>query len=45
MSPSKISVRNFPIEVVPGTAVVQGPYVAETLPVTVEEQYVIVEMA
>jgi nitrite reductase/ring-hydroxylating ferredoxin subunit len=43
--PSKISVRNFPIEVVPGTAVVQGPYVAETLPVTVEEQYVIVEMA
>ena len=43
--PSKISVRNYPMEVVPGTAVVQGPYVAETLPVTVEEQYVIVEMA
>jgi nitrite reductase/ring-hydroxylating ferredoxin subunit len=43
--PSKISVRNYPIEVVPGTAVVEGPYVAETLPVTVEEQYVIVEMA
>jgi 3-phenylpropionate/trans-cinnamate dioxygenase ferredoxin subunit len=33
------------MEVVPGQTVVQGPYVAETLPVTVEEQYVIVEMA
>jgi nitrite reductase/ring-hydroxylating ferredoxin subunit len=43
--PSKISVRNYPMEVVPGQMVVQGPYVAETLPVTVEEQYVIVEMA
>ncbi|HEY1793026.1 MAG TPA: Rieske (2Fe-2S) protein [Opitutaceae bacterium] len=43
--PSKISVRNYPMEVVAGQTVVQGPYVAETLPVTVEEQYVIVEMA
>ena len=43
--PSKISVRNYPMEVASGQTVVQGPYVAETLPVTVEEQYVIVEMA
>jgi len=43
--PSKISVRSYPMEVAPGQTVVQGPYVAETLPVTVEEQYVIVEMA
>jgi 3-phenylpropionate/trans-cinnamate dioxygenase ferredoxin subunit len=43
--PSKISVRSYPMEVAPGQTVVQGPYVAETLPVTIEEQYVIVEMA
>jgi 3-phenylpropionate/trans-cinnamate dioxygenase ferredoxin subunit len=42
--PSKISVRSYPMEVAPGTRVVQGPYVAETIPVTVEEQYVVVEM-
>jgi 3-phenylpropionate/trans-cinnamate dioxygenase ferredoxin subunit len=27
-----------------GSAVVKGPYVAETIPVSVEEQYVVVEM-
>jgi hypothetical protein len=27
-----------------GAAVVKGPYVAETIPVSVEEQYVVVEM-
>jgi nitrite reductase/ring-hydroxylating ferredoxin subunit len=42
--PSKISVRSYPIEVAEGQRVVQGPYVAETIPVTVEEQYVVVEM-
>ena len=43
--PSKISVRSYPMEVAAGQTVVQGPYVAETIPVTIEEQYVIVEMA
>ena len=42
--PSKISVREYPVEVVEGARVVQGPYVAETIPVTVEQQYVVVEM-
>jgi nitrite reductase/ring-hydroxylating ferredoxin subunit len=42
--PSSISVRSYPVEVAPGQRVVQGPYVAETIPVTVEEQYVVVEM-
>ena len=28
----------------PGQSVVQGPYVAETIPVTVEEQYVVVDL-
>jgi 3-phenylpropionate/trans-cinnamate dioxygenase ferredoxin subunit len=27
----------------PGTRVVAGPYVAETVPVTVEDDYVVVE--
>jgi 3-phenylpropionate/trans-cinnamate dioxygenase ferredoxin subunit len=32
------------VEVEAGSAVVKGPYVAETIPVSVEEQYVVVEM-
>ena len=42
--PEKITVRNYPIEVAPGQRVVQGPYVAEKIPVTLEEQYVVVEV-
>ncbi len=42
--PSKISVRSYPVEVAEGQRVVQGPYVAETVPVTIEQQYVVVEM-
>ena len=43
--PSKISVREYPVEVASGKTIVEGPYVAETLPVTIDEQYVVVEMA
>ena len=42
--PSKISIRNYPVEVADGAQVAQGPYQAETIPVTVEQQDVIVEM-
>ena len=35
----------FPSAVEPGAKLVEGPYVAETLPVTIDEQYVVVEMA
>jgi nitrite reductase/ring-hydroxylating ferredoxin subunit len=42
--PSKISVRSYAVEVAEGQRVMQGPYVAETIPVMVEEQYVVVEM-
>src|SRR6185312_511236 len=42
--PSRIAVSSYPVEVTPGQAVVQGPYVAETIPVTVEEQYVVVDL-
>jgi nitrite reductase/ring-hydroxylating ferredoxin subunit len=41
--PAKIGLRSYPVEVAEGQRVVQGPYVAETIPVTVEEQYVVVE--
>jgi len=42
--PDKINLRSYPIEVAEGQRVVQGPYVAETIPVIVEEKYVVVEM-
>src|SRR6476469_2390790 len=42
--PSRITVRSYPVEVAEGQRVAEGPYTAETIPVTVEEQYVVVEM-
>src|ERR1700685_2455278 len=42
--PERIQVRSYPVEVAEGTRVVEGPYVAETVPVTIEEQYVVVDV-
>lgn len=42
--PDKIQVKSYPVDVKPGTQLVEGPYVAETFPVTVEEDYVVVDM-
>jgi nitrite reductase/ring-hydroxylating ferredoxin subunit len=42
--PEKIQVRNYKVEVTPGQRVIQGPYVAETVPVSVEEEYVVVDV-
>ena len=42
--PEKVNLRLYPIEVAPGQTVVKGPYVAETIPVSVENDYVVVEM-
>ena len=42
--PERIRIRQYPVEVAAGEALVQGPYVAETFPVTVEERYVVVEV-
>ena len=42
--PERIQVRSYPVEVAAGQRVVEGPYVAETVPVTVEEQYVVVDV-
>jgi len=41
--PGKVRARTYPTEIAAGAEVVRGPYVAETVPVTVEEKYVVVE--
>jgi nitrite reductase/ring-hydroxylating ferredoxin subunit len=42
--PERIQVRSYPVEVAEGQRVVQGPYVAETVPVSIEEHYVVVDV-
>ena len=42
--PAKIRAKSYPVEVTPGQSVVEGPYVAETIPVSVEESYVVVDV-
>ncbi len=53
--PARTRVRSYEASVIPGTALpdqvnspglglVQGPYVAETYPVSIEEDYIVVEM-
>lgn len=42
--PGRVQVKSYPVELVPGTKVVEGPYVAETVPVTVEENYIVVQV-
>ena len=41
--PNRVKARQYPVSVEPGTALVEGPYVAETFPVSVEDRYVVVE--
>ncbi len=42
--PEHTYVRSFKAHVEPGASLVKGPYVAETVPVRVEGNYVVVEM-
>ena len=42
--PGKVSIRSYPMEVAEGESVVKGPYVAETIPVTVEDKYIVIEL-
>lgn len=42
--PSKLRVRTYAVSIEPGSDLVKGPYVAETYPVTVEDDYVLVEI-
>lgn len=42
--PETIRTRTYDVSIETGIGVVQGPYVAETVSVTIEEQYVVVEV-
>jgi nitrite reductase/ring-hydroxylating ferredoxin subunit len=42
--PARVRAMRYPVEVEPGAELMKGPYVAETFPVSVEEQYVVVEL-
>ncbi len=42
--PDKVRVRDYKVEVAPGGRVVAGPYVAETVPVSIEEEYIVVDV-
>jgi 3-phenylpropionate/trans-cinnamate dioxygenase ferredoxin subunit len=41
--PSRLRIRQYPVSVRPGTQLVEGPYVAESFPVRLEDSYVVVE--
>jgi len=42
--PKSTRARQFQVTLEPGEKLVKGPYVAETFPVSVEEEYVVVEV-
>lgn len=41
--PRRMRLVNYAVSVEPGAKVVEGPYVAETFPVTIEDDYIVVE--
>jgi 3-phenylpropionate/trans-cinnamate dioxygenase ferredoxin subunit len=42
--PRRIRVKNYPVSVEPGARLVEGPYVAETFRVSVEADYLVVDV-
>ena len=42
--PDKIRTKSYPVGIEAGKTVAEGPYVAETIPVKVEENYVVVDV-
>jgi 3-phenylpropionate/trans-cinnamate dioxygenase ferredoxin subunit len=42
--PDSVKARKFKVEVETGSKLVKGPYVAETFPVTVEEDYLVIDL-
>ena len=42
--PGRVQVRRFEVNVETGARLVEGPYVAETVPVSVEDAYLVVTM-
>lgn len=41
--PGKMRVKTYPVEIEQGDKLTKGPYVAETFPVVLEENYILVE--
>ena len=41
--PARVRIRQFPVSVTPGAELVEGRYVAESFPVRIEDNYVVVE--
>jgi nitrite reductase/ring-hydroxylating ferredoxin subunit len=42
--PDKVRVRAYEVKVEAGDALAKGPYIAETFPVSIEENYIVVDM-
>jgi 3-phenylpropionate/trans-cinnamate dioxygenase ferredoxin subunit len=42
--PKSVKARNLKVQVEPGSELVKGPYVAESFPVTVEEDYLVIDL-
>jgi nitrite reductase/ring-hydroxylating ferredoxin subunit len=42
--PETLKARNYPVAIAPGSDLVKGPYVAETFPVAVERDYIVIEI-
>ena len=42
--PDSVWVRRFEVTVQPGEQLAKGPYVAETFPVSIEDDYLVVEL-
>jgi nitrite reductase/ring-hydroxylating ferredoxin subunit len=42
--PARIRLRQYPVAVKAGTELVAGPYVAESVPVRIEDDYVVIEV-
>jgi 3-phenylpropionate/trans-cinnamate dioxygenase ferredoxin subunit len=42
--PESVKARSYPVEIVPGETLAKGPFVAETVKVSVEQDYVVVEL-
>jgi 3-phenylpropionate/trans-cinnamate dioxygenase ferredoxin subunit len=42
--PETMKIRQFKVQVEPGETLVKGPYIAETFAVTVEENYVVIDL-
>jgi 3-phenylpropionate/trans-cinnamate dioxygenase ferredoxin subunit len=42
--PRRIRVKNYPVSIHDGASLVEGPYTAQTFPVSVEDSYIVVDM-